>query len=75
VPWQLLLMFTGGHFGLASAVALSILGGCAIAIVELATNRRLAGPAEPVGPPTVGRYAGPGALGGPPSGAVPGHKF
>jgi hypothetical protein len=75
VPWQLLLMFTGGHFGLPSAVALSILGGCAIAIVELATRRRVAGPAERVGPPFVGRHAGPGSLGGPPSAAVPGHKF
>jgi hypothetical protein len=75
IPWQLLLMFTGGHFGLASAVSLSALGGCAIAIAELAIRGRVAGPVERGGPAPAGRHAGPGSLGGPPSAAVPGHKF
>ncbi|MEK6252056.1 MAG: hypothetical protein AABM43_08965 [Actinomycetota bacterium] len=75
VPWQLVLMFTGGQFGLPLAVSLSVLGGCLIAIVELATRRRADAPSErPVAPP-LGRHAGPGSLGGPPSTSVPGHKF
>jgi hypothetical protein len=75
VPWQLVLMFTGGHFGLPPAVALSVLGGCAVAIVELAIRQRVRGPVERAGPAPAGRHRGPGALGGPPSTAVPGHKF
>jgi hypothetical protein len=75
VPWQLVLMFTGGHFGLPLAIALCALGGCLIAIVELATRDRVSGPRERPSPPPLGRHAGPGSLGGPPSGAVPGHKF
>ncbi|MGH2982383.1 MAG: hypothetical protein ACRDKV_10120, partial [Solirubrobacterales bacterium] len=76
VPWQLLLMFTGGQIGLPLAIALSVLGGCLIAIVELAMRRRVRGPAQhPVARPRIGRHKGPGSLGGPPSRAVPGHKF
>jgi hypothetical protein len=75
VPWQLVLMFTGGHFGLPMAVALCVLGGCLISIVELATRHRAPGPAEGLGPPGGGSHFGPGSLGGPPSTAVPGHKF
>lgn len=75
VPWQLVLMFTGGHFGLPMAVALCVLGGCLISIVELAARHRAPGPAEGLGPPRVGSHFGPGSLGGPPSTAVPGHKF
>jgi hypothetical protein len=75
VPWQLVLLFTGGQFGLPLGVALCVLGGCLIAIVELATRRRADAPSErPVAPP-LGRHAGPGSLGGPPSTSVPGHKF
>lgn len=75
VPWQLVLMFTGGQFGLPLAIAIGVLGGCLIAIVELARWGRADAPSErPVVPP-LGRHAGPGALGGPPSTSVPGHKF
>ncbi|MDQ2939023.1 MAG: hypothetical protein M3R23_00665 [Actinomycetota bacterium] len=75
VPWQLVLMFTGDQFGLPLGVALCVLGGCLIAIVELATRGRADAPSErPVVPP-LGRHAGPGSLGGPPSTSVPGHKF
>jgi hypothetical protein len=76
VPWQLLLMFTGGHFGLPQSFAVCALGGCLIAIVELTLGRRARVPRErPAVGPRIGRHAGPGALGGPPSAAVPGHKF
>jgi len=76
VPWQLVLMFTGGQTGLPLAIALSVLGGCLIAIVELATRRRVQGHVErPVIRPKIPEHAGPGSLGGPPSGSVPGHKF
>ena len=75
VPWQLVLMFTGDQFGLPLAIALGVLGGCLIAIIELATRGRADVPSQrPVLPP-LGRHAGPGALGGPPSTSVPGHKF
>jgi hypothetical protein len=67
VPWQLVLMFTGGHFGLLQPLALCALGGCLIAILELTLRGRERAPRErPVAPP-LGRHAGPGALGGPPS--------
>jgi hypothetical protein len=76
VPWQLVLMFTGGQTGLPLAIALSVLGGCLIAIVELATRRRVQGHVErSVIRPKIPEHAGPGSLGGPPSGSVPGHKF
>jgi hypothetical protein len=75
VPWQLLLMFTGGQFGLAESVALCGLGGCLFAILELSLKRRERVPRERPVAPRIGRHAGPGALGGPPSTAVPGHKF
>lgn len=75
VFWQLLLMFTGGQIGLPLATAISLLGGCLIGIVELATVRRTSGPVRRYGPRPAGRHRGPGALGGPPSKAVRGHKF
>jgi hypothetical protein len=76
VPWQLLLMFTGHHFGPPLAIALCVLGGCLVAIVELALSRRAYDRVErPAAEPRMGRHAGPGALGGPPSAAVPGRKF
>jgi hypothetical protein len=75
VPWQLVLMFTGGHFGLLQSIALCALGGCLITIVELSLRRREPAPRKrPVATP-LGRHAGPGALGGPPSTRVPGHTF
>jgi hypothetical protein len=74
-PWQLLLMFTGGHFGLAEALAMCVLGGCLLAIAELAVRGRQHAPSRPTIAPRIGRHPGPGALGGPPSTAVPGHKF
>ncbi len=75
VPWQLVLLFTGGQFGLPLAISLGVLGGCLIAIVELATRGRAEVPGERPALPPLGRHAGPGALGGPPSTSVPGHKF
>jgi hypothetical protein len=75
VPWQLLLMFTGHHFGPAAAIPLCVLAGCLVAVIELGLARREPGPARGVpAVPRLGRHAGPGSLGGPPSG-VPGHKF
>ena len=74
-PWQLLLMFTGRQFGLPLSIALCALGGCLLAIVELAQRGREEVPSRPPVAPRIGRHAGPGALGGPPSTAVPGHKF
>ncbi|HEY8625210.1 MAG TPA: hypothetical protein VIL82_04320 [Solirubrobacteraceae bacterium] len=75
VPWQLVLMFTGDQFGLSLAIAIGVLGGCLIAIVELATRDRADAPSGRPALPPLGRHAGPGALGGPPSTSVPGHKF
>jgi hypothetical protein len=74
VPWQMLLMVTGGQIGLPLALALSLFGGCLIAIVELIARRPALGARGPVGRP-VGAHPGPGSLGGPPSRPVPGHKF
>ncbi len=74
VPWQMLLMVTGGQIGLPLALALSLFGGCLIAIVELIARRPALGAQGPVGRPA-GAHAGPGSLGGPPSRPVPGHKF
>lgn len=73
VPWQILLMLTGGQIGLPLAIALSLFGGCLIAVVELIVRRPAPGVAGPA-PRAVG-HAGPGSLGGPPSRPVPGHKF
>ena len=75
VFWQILLMFTGGQIGLPLATAISLLGGCLIGIVELATVRRTSGPVRRYGPRPAGRHRGPGALGGPSSTAARGHKF
>ena len=76
VPWQIMLMLTGGQVGLAQALALSVLGGLLIAIVELATRRRAHGADErPLFEAEIPQHAGPGSLGGPPSQSVPGHKF
>ena len=73
VPWQLVLMLTGGGLGVPLALALCLLGGCMVAIVE--AGRRRPAAREPLAAPRIGRHAGPGALGGPPSTAVLGHKF
>jgi hypothetical protein len=65
-PWQLLLMFTGRHFGPLALVPLCLLGACLLALLELAATRR-APPPDP-GPSARVRgpltYAGPGSLGG-----------
>jgi hypothetical protein len=75
VPWQLLLMFTGGQFGPIEALAMCALGGCLLVIVELAIRDRARAPSRPSLAGQVGRHRGPGALGGPPSAPVPGHKL
>jgi hypothetical protein len=75
VFWQILLMFTGGQIDLPLAMSISVLGGCLIGLVELATVRRTSGPVRRYGPRPAGRHPGPGALGGPPSTAARGHKF
>jgi hypothetical protein len=75
VLWQLVLVFTGGQIGIVQATAVSLLGGCLIAIADLAVTRRAPPPARHLGPRPGGRHRGPGALGGPPSTAVRGHKF
>src|SRR5512133_2310891 len=59
VPWQLLLMFTGGHFDLLQPLALCGLGGCLIAICELAFAHRQAGPRERPPASRLSRYPGP----------------
>jgi len=38
-PWQLLLMFTGRHFGPLAAVPLCLLGGCLLAMLTVAATR------------------------------------
>ena len=40
MPWQILLMVTGGQIGLPLAIALSLFGGCLIAVVELIVRVR-----------------------------------
>ena len=76
VPWQLLLLFTGQHFGPLAALPLCALGGCLAAVVELALRDREQGPGRRrAGEPRLGSHAGPGSLGGPPSRLTPGHKF
>ena len=65
-PWQLLLMFTGRHFGPVALVPLCLLGACLLALLELAATRRP--PAQVQGADKRVRgpltYAGPGSLGG-----------
>ena len=65
IPWDLLLMFTGRHFGVLVALPLCLLGGCALAIAEAAGSESVpprprdgSGIRGPLG------YAGPGSLGG-----------
>ena len=64
-PWELLLMFTGRHFGPLAAVPLCLLGGCLVAVLANAAGPsplpRGSGEARVRGPLT---YAGPGSLGG-----------
>lgn len=65
-PWQLVLMFTGRHFGPLVAVPLCLLGACLLAVLATAASR----PGRPVVTRAGGRvrgplaYAGPGSLGG-----------
>ena len=64
-PWDLLLMFTGRHFGPLLAIPLCVLGGCLLAILAAAGSPR----PIPVAPARRARvlgpgYAGPGSLGG-----------
>jgi hypothetical protein len=67
-PWQLLLLFAGGHFGLFMGLLLCLLLGGLIACVSAAGGGVRFGPATPKASlrgPT--GYAGPGSLGGTPS--------
>jgi hypothetical protein len=65
VGWQLVLMFTGHHFGALAAVPLCLLAGCLAAVLSNAAGAgRGRGDPRPRG--TLG-HAGPGALGGPQS--------
>jgi hypothetical protein len=59
--WELLLMFTGHHFGVLAAIPLCLLGGCLVAVLSNA-----AGPALGGGEVRVRGlgHAGPGSLGG-----------
>jgi hypothetical protein len=67
-PWDLLLMFTGGHFGPLTALPLAALGGCLLAIIELTLRRRESTPAAvQTSGPRLSPLPGPGSLGGPPS--------
>jgi hypothetical protein len=66
-PWELLLMFTGQHFGVLAVIPLCLLGGCLVAVISNARGRPFGG-AE-AGLRDLG-YAGPGSLGGTQS-AVP----
>ena len=65
-PWELVLMFTGRHFGPLAVVPLCLLGGCLLALLSVAASR----PGRPVVVRPGGRvrgplsYAGPGSLGG-----------
>ena len=66
VPWQLLLMFTGRHFGPLALAPLCLLGGCLLALLANATTQP---PAPVMGRPGTRvrgpvSYAGPGSLGG-----------
>lgn len=65
-PWQLLLMFTGRHFGPLALAPLCLLGGCLLAVLASALNRRPPPPVGRPGAPLRGplTYAGPGSLGG-----------
>jgi hypothetical protein len=65
-PWDLLLMFTGRHFGPLVAVPLCILGGCLVALLAAAASPwpLQATPARRSGVLGPGAYAGPGSLGG-----------
>jgi hypothetical protein len=60
-PWELLLMFTGQHFGVLAALPLCLLGGCLVAILSNARGRPLGGAEARLR--GLG-YAGPGSLGG-----------
>ena len=66
VPWQVVLMFTGRHFGPLALAPLCLLGGCLLAVLTSAMTRPRApaaghAAARVRGPLT---YAGPGSLGG-----------
>lgn len=39
LPWQLLLMFTGGHFGALATLPLCLLAGCALAALTVAATQ------------------------------------
>jgi hypothetical protein len=62
VPWQVLLMFTGRHFGPLALTPLCLLGGCLLAVLTSAMTRPRAPAAGRVRGPLT--YAGPGSLGG-----------
>ncbi|MGZ8666094.1 MAG: hypothetical protein ACXWZM_03155 [Solirubrobacterales bacterium] len=66
VPWQLLLMFTGRHFGPLALAPLCLLGGCLLAVLTSAMTRPRAPATGHAGARVRGplTYAGPGSLGG-----------
>jgi hypothetical protein len=67
LPWDLLMMFTGRHFGPLAAVAVCLLGAALLGLLAIIWKR-------PPPPPDIARrgvrtrgpltYAGPGSLGG-----------
>jgi hypothetical protein len=64
-PWDLLLMFTGRHFGPLVAIPLCLLGGCLVAILSAAARPAPLPVAPPRQAPILGPgYAGPGSLSG-----------
>ena len=71
--WYLLLLVAGHSVGLATALIGALWLGLFGAVLELTrrTPRDVPAPPGPTGPRVYGpgSYAGPGALGGPPSGA------
>jgi len=71
----LVLVLTGQHLGPPLAVALCVLGGCVVAIADLARGAGERPPGIRLRRESVATRPGPGALGGPPSVPIPGRKF
>lgn len=69
LPWSLLVLVAGGQVGLPALVTLAALAACAVGAVRLAALPN-SGDAPPTTPSVLGPmgHAGPGALGGTPSG-------
>ena len=69
LPWSLLVLVAGGQVGVSGLLALCTLAACAVGAVRLAVLAT-ANDAPPATPSVLGPmgHAGPGALGGTPSG-------